>query len=110
MGKELAPDAIAALLELSKPKPRNVGGPVVHLSREEWDKREAEYDRSHWPETFECLACGHCPNPGNCVQSVTCPKCGAGVSTLCKTPTGGLTGFHEERWLLTKEANGVYYR
>ena len=54
--------------------------------------------------TYPCNYCGHCETPDDCAWSHTCPKCGApagkiGFQTYCKTPTGGLTGLHAERWL-----------
>jgi len=55
------------------------------------------------PETYPCNYCGHCETPDDCAWAHTCPKCGApagkiGFQTYCKTPTGGITGLHAERW------------
>lgn len=53
-----------------------------------------------------CSVCGWCKTPEKCVASFQCPVCNAETGTLCKTPTGGLTGYHEERW----ERAGLSYR
>lgn len=62
-----------------------------------------EDDNGTAPETFECDFCGHCSTPNECAWSRKCPVCGAPAGeisqqTYCKTPTGGITGLHAERW------------
>ena len=54
-------------------------------------------------ETYPCNFCGHCETPNDCAWAHECPKCGAPAgkiseTTYCKTPTGGITGLHMERW------------
>jgi len=53
--------------------------------------------------TIPCNYCGHCETPNDCAWAHECPKCGApagkiGFNTSCKTPTGGISGLHAERW------------
>jgi hypothetical protein len=64
-----------------------------------WASDEVSYN-SFDGETYPCAGCGHCDQPGKCPQSVTCPKCGSAMATLCKEGTR-LVGFHEERWKLS---------
>lgn len=56
-------------------------------------------------ETYPCEFCGHCETPNDCAWAHECPKCGApagkiSTDSYCKTPTGGITALHAERWVV----------
>lgn len=56
-----------------------------------------DYNRDHWPETFECSICGNCETPEACVWSAICPRCNAGVGEYCTGADGRLASLHSER-------------
>lgn len=114
MPNALSPETIAALLKLDNSK-KEVRAGIGSLLCECGSRRNNGYcHNSDCPidapiPTLECDSCGHCPNPGKCVQSVVCPRCEASTGNLCMEGNR-LVGFHESRWLLVKEEYGTYYK
>jgi hypothetical protein len=79
--RTLSTDEIATLLKVPD-------GPKDHY---------VDYDRSHWPETFECSICGACETPEACVWSAICPRCNSGIGEYCTGADGRLVSLHIER-------------